>query len=123
MNKFIKHGLLLIAPLCLLIFCLTDLRAEFYKYVDEKGNIFYVDDIYSIPEKYRNQIRVYREKYDGLAGEERSRALQRESEDIRKKEIGASASDRGEPASDPGNRGRGAATKSRSRQKEITAKD
>ena len=45
-----------------------------------------MDDIYSIPEKYRNQIKVYREKYDDLAGEERSRALQKENEDIREKE-------------------------------------
>jgi predicted aspartyl protease len=86
MNKCIKYGVLFIGPLCLLVLWLTDLRAEFYKYVDEEGNIFYVDDIYSIPEKYRNQIKVYRERYDNLAGEERSRALQRENEDLREKE-------------------------------------
>ena len=83
MKNHFKHIVLFIFILA----CLSpDLRAEFYKYVDEKGNIFYVDDIYSIPEKYRNQIKVYREKYDDLAGEERSRALQRESEDLRAKE-------------------------------------
>ena len=86
MNKFNQYGLLLIAPLCLLILWIADLRAEFYKYVDDEGRIFYVDDISRIPEKYRNQIKVYRERYDDLAGEERSRALQRENEEIQSKE-------------------------------------
>ena len=86
MHKFNKYGLLLIAPLCLLILWIADLRAEFYKYVDDEGRIFYVDDISRIPEKYRNQIKVYRERYDDLAGEERSRALQRENEEIQAKE-------------------------------------
>jgi predicted aspartyl protease len=63
-----------------LLFWLTELRAEFYKYVDDQGSIFYVDDISRVPEKYRNQVKVYREKYDNLSDQERSQALQRESE-------------------------------------------
>ena len=62
MNTCVKYGVLLIGPLCLLIFWLTDLWAEFYKYIDDEGRIFYVDDISRIPEKYRNQVKVYREK-------------------------------------------------------------
>ena len=62
------------------------MKAEFYRYVDDEGNIFYVDDIYSIPEKYRNQVKVYREKYDDLSGEDRSRALQKENEEVRARE-------------------------------------
>ena len=64
-----------------------NLRAEFYKYVDDEGRIFYVDDISRIPEKYRNQIKVYREKYDNLSDEERSRALQRENDQVQEKEL------------------------------------
>ena len=86
MNKFFKGRVLLIGPLCLLIFWLTELRAEFYKYVDDEGRIFYVDDISRIPEKYRNQIKVYTEKYDNLSDDERSRALQRENEQVQAKE-------------------------------------
>ena len=80
MNKRLKYGLPLIALLGLLISGSPNLRAEFYKYVDDEGRIFYVDDISRIPEKYRDQMRVYTEKYDGLSDEERSRALQRENE-------------------------------------------
>jgi len=86
MNKWVKYGVLLIGPLCLLIFWLTDLRAEFYKYIDDEGRIFYVDDISRIPEKYRNQVKVYREKYDNLSDTERSRALQRENDQVQEKE-------------------------------------
>ena len=70
----------------ILSFGSPDLRAEFYKYVDEEGNIFYVDDLYSVPEKYRNQVNIYREKYDYLSGEEKSQALQREEEQLRQQE-------------------------------------
>ena len=74
----------------LLVFLLTcwslDSRAEFYKYVDEEGNIFYVDDLSSVPEKYRNRVNVYREKYDNLSVEEKSQALQREDEQLRQQE-------------------------------------
>jgi len=86
MNTCVKYGVLLIGPLCLLIFWLTDLRAEFYKYIDDEGRIFYVDDISRIPEKYRNQVKVYREKYDNLSDTERSRALQRENDQVQEKE-------------------------------------
>jgi len=58
----------------------TGLRAEFYKYVDDEGRVFYVDDISRIPEKYRNQIKVYRESHDYLSDEERSQAKARENQ-------------------------------------------
>ncbi|MGD9300159.1 MAG: retropepsin-like aspartic protease, partial [Desulfobacterales bacterium] len=80
MNKYMKYGVLFNVVLGLLLFWLTELRAEFYKYVDDQGSIFYVDDISRVPEKYRNQVKVYREKYDNLSDQERSQALQRESE-------------------------------------------
>ena len=57
--------------LCLLVCWSPDLRAEFYKYVDEEGNIFYVDDLSRVPEKYRNRVNVYREKYDNLSVKEK----------------------------------------------------
>ncbi|UCD78306.1 MAG: clan AA aspartic protease [Desulfobacterales bacterium] len=63
-----------------------NLRAEFYKYVDKQGRIFYVDDLTKIPEEYRKQIEVYREKYDYLPEEERSRALEKERQRIEQHE-------------------------------------
>ena len=86
MNKFVKYSVLFNVVLFLLISWITDLRAEYYKYVDEDGNIYFADDIYSIPEKYRDKIKVYREKYDYLSDDDRSQALQREDEEVRAKE-------------------------------------
>lgn len=81
--KCFKHLILL---LCLLVFGSPDLRAEFYKYVDEEGNIFYVDDLSSVPEKYRDRVNVYLEKYDNLSVEEKSQALKREDEQLQQQE-------------------------------------
>jgi predicted aspartyl protease len=83
MNKGIKYVVLLMS---LLACWPPDLRAEFYKYIDDEGRIFYVDDISSIPEKYRKQVKVYREKYDTLSDTERSRALQRENDQVQENE-------------------------------------
>ena len=41
--------------------------AEFYKYVDRTGRPHYVDEIWKIPEAYRDQADRYREKYDHLS--------------------------------------------------------
>ena len=86
MNNCIKYVVFPAILLALLASWSPDLRAEFYKYVDDEGRTFYVDDISRIPEKYRDQIQVYREKYDHLSDEERSRALQRENEQLQVKE-------------------------------------
>jgi predicted aspartyl protease/Skp family chaperone for outer membrane proteins len=55
-----------------------NLRAAFYKYVDTEGRVFYVDDLSKVPEAYQEQVKVYREKFDYLPEEERSRAQERE---------------------------------------------
>jgi type IV secretory pathway VirB10-like protein len=36
-------------------------EAEFYKYVDKKGNVHFTDRFESIPEEYRGQIKEYKE--------------------------------------------------------------
>jgi hypothetical protein len=54
--------------------------SEFYKYVDKKGTIFFVDDLTKIPIKYRNQINIYQEKYDHLTDAEKE-ALLKKTED------------------------------------------
>jgi len=72
--------------LCLLLCWSPDLWAEFYKYVDDEGNIFYVDDLFSVPEKYRNRVNVYREKYDNLSVKEKSETLKKEAEQLQQQE-------------------------------------
>jgi predicted aspartyl protease len=60
--------------------------SEFYKYVDDQGRVFYVDDLDKVPEPYLDQIKVYREKYDDLSEPERSQALLREREHAQRHE-------------------------------------
>lgn len=76
----LKYIVILIIIYSLLLWLSSDVHAEFYKYVDKQGRIYYVDDIGKVPEAYRDQIRVYREKYDNLSEPERNRARQREQE-------------------------------------------
>jgi hypothetical protein len=52
--------------------------AEFYRYIDRQGRTHFVDEIWKIPEEYRNQAGRYREKYDHLVEEEKAQAVQAE---------------------------------------------
>ena len=61
-------------------------HSAFYKYVDENGRIFYVDDLGKVPEAYRDQIKVFQEKYDDLSEQDRSDAQKKERERIQKQE-------------------------------------
>jgi predicted aspartyl protease/Skp family chaperone for outer membrane proteins len=72
--------------LCLGLFLTPDLKAEFYKYVDREGRVFYVDDLSKIPEEYQEQVKVYREKYDELSEQDRARALESERARIQQAE-------------------------------------
>ena len=45
-----------IAALLLVAFAWT-VQAEIYRYTDNKGALYFVDDISKVPKKYRNQIR------------------------------------------------------------------
>jgi len=47
------------------------LSAEFYKYLDKEGKLHFVDDQSKIPPEYRNNITVYKEKYDHLSEKEK----------------------------------------------------
>ncbi|CAB1061530.1 hypothetical protein D1BOALGB6SA_6305 [Olavius sp. associated proteobacterium Delta 1] len=60
--------------------------SEFYKYVDQQGRVFYVDDLSKVPEAYQDQVQVYREKYDNLSEQDKSQALQKEREQIQRQE-------------------------------------
>ena len=63
------------------------LQAAFYKYVDEDGRVYYVDDLNKVPEAYLDQRKADREKYDHLSGQDRVNALEREREQQRQIEL------------------------------------
>ena len=56
----------------------TALRCEFYKYVDKDGKVVFVDDMGKIPFEYRDDLNVYKEKYDHLPPEQRAIILEKE---------------------------------------------
>ena len=56
----------------------SNLLAEFYKYTDNEGNVYFVDDISQVPDEYRPQIETYRERYDHLPEQDRERLLEQE---------------------------------------------
>lgn len=86
MNRTIQSFCIYFFAVICLLNLPANLGAEFYKYVDNEGRIHYVDEFYKIPEEYRKKVNVYREKYDHLSDEERSRALKREHEQILEQE-------------------------------------
>lgn len=57
-----------------------NLPAEFYKYVDKEGSIFYVDDLSKVPPEYRDQIDVYKEKYDHLPSDQKDSKVQQDQQ-------------------------------------------
>jgi len=57
-----------------------DSQAEFYKYVDKDGRIFYVDDLTKVPPEYMDQVNVYKEKYDHLPADQRKSRLEQEQQ-------------------------------------------
>ena len=70
---------LLISMSVILLFPLNSL-SEFYRYTTENGDVHYVDDLANVPEKYRTNLKVYREKYDHLPEGERAIMLQKDRE-------------------------------------------
>lgn len=54
--------------------------AEFYRYTDESGQVYYVDDLTKVPPQFRQAVKTYREKYDHLPEEERLLMLQKDRE-------------------------------------------
>ena len=86
MNKYLKYIAISLFIFSWWLYLPPSSDAEFYKYVDEQGRVYYVDDLGKVPEAYRNQIQVYREKYDNLSEQGKSQALQREREQMQRQE-------------------------------------
>ncbi|MBT8332257.1 MAG: hypothetical protein KJP06_08005, partial [Deltaproteobacteria bacterium] len=78
MPKNIRKACILFVFMLLMLNGALDLQAEFYKYVDKDGHIFYVDDLSQVPNEYLKQVEVYPEKYDHLTEEQKK--TQRETD-------------------------------------------
>ena len=76
-----KNGMVLVFFISLSLFSPSELRSAFYKYTDEEGNVYFVDDKAKIPLKYMDQIKVYKEKYDHLSEQEKAIQLEREQKE------------------------------------------
>ena len=62
-------------------------NAEFYKYTDRGGRTHYVDEIWKVPEAYRDQAGRYREKFDHLSDGQRETVVETEQNRQRLLEI------------------------------------
>ena len=84
----IKPMILLLGVTLLMgLFFAEKSRSEFYRYVTEDGKIFYVDDLTKIPEKYREDLKVYKEKYDHLPENERVMMIEKDRESDAKRTL------------------------------------
>jgi len=63
-EKALWLGFLLTSFFFLSLLCMpaTDVDAQMYKYTDKRGTIHFTDRYESIPEEYRNQVKVIREE-------------------------------------------------------------
>ena len=77
--SFKKIWCIFLCAMLILIYPLV-LPAEFYKYVDKEGRIFYVDDLGKVPPEYMDQVNVYQEKYDHLPAEQKKSRLEQEQQ-------------------------------------------
>lgn len=58
-----------------------ELHGEFYRYTDESGGFHFVDELSKVPLKYRDNMKVYREKNDASPEDESALILRRELEE------------------------------------------
>lgn len=78
-NMICKRNQILILTLMIMNYLLFgSADAEFYRYTDEYGRQFFVDDPGKIPSRYSQKIRIYKEEYDHLTVEERQKLQQKD---------------------------------------------
>ncbi|MGA1870029.1 MAG: retropepsin-like aspartic protease [bacterium] len=58
-----------------------ELPAKLYKYVNEDGVVFFVDDPSNIPDEYIDSLKTFKEEDDSLSKEERFKKIEKEREE------------------------------------------
>lgn len=62
MNNQKKYPILPALLSILALFCSVTVWADMYKYIDDKGNVSITDDLSSVPEKYRADVKTIKEE-------------------------------------------------------------
>jgi len=62
MNNQKKHYILPAFISVLALFCFATVRADMYKYIDDKGTVSVTDDLAKVPEKYRADVKAIKEE-------------------------------------------------------------
>jgi predicted aspartyl protease len=81
MRKMMKYMPLLSMFLYMCLFPPLEVQGEFYRYTDESGGFHFVDELSKVPLKYRDNMKVYREKNDPAPEDESALILRRELEE------------------------------------------
>lgn len=76
-GRMVRWGL---AVLVVALWAWFPAHAEFFKYTDKAGKTYYVDEVWKIPEQYRDQVGRYREKYDHLPAEQKVQVIEADQE-------------------------------------------
>jgi len=84
-NRQNQHIILFFLILCFLFS--LNLHAKLYKYVNKDGVTFFVDDPGAIPEEYIDNLKIYKEKYDNLTKEEKSKIIDKERKENEETEV------------------------------------
>lgn len=87
MRREMKSAFVLLGLFFIFILFPFEVHGEFYRYVDETGVLHYVDELSKVPLKYRDNMKVYREKYDHLPEDEREILLKREIEEAERERM------------------------------------
>jgi predicted aspartyl protease len=87
MHKKYSYSLIYVSLFFLFLIFSLNLRAEFYKYVDKQGRTFYVDDLGKVPPEYRDQIKVYQEKYDDLPANQKKTRIEEDQQRQNEQEL------------------------------------
>lgn len=63
-------------------------QCKFFRYIDKDGKVHFVDDVSRIPPEYREDLKIYQEKYDHLSESEKADLREKErqkAEEYRRK--------------------------------------